>query len=74
MLPAQATIAIAATSIITWVMAAFLALFGLCNADPFGEYEGDLSQSIIEIKMDGPQVPTLQMAPPDDIDDANQRA
>ena len=74
MFSAQATIAVAATTFITWAMAAFLALFGLCNADPFGEYEGDLSHSVIEIKMDGPQVPTLQMAPPEDIDDKNERA
>ena len=73
MLSLQTTIAVATTSIITWAMATFLALFGLCNADPFGEYQSNFYETVIEIKMDGPQVPTLQLAPPDDIDDLTEQ-
>jgi hypothetical protein len=69
MLSLHTTLAVGATIVLTWALAAFLTLFGLCNADPFGDYQGGLSEQLLELKMDGPQVPTLQMAPPIDIVD-----
>ena len=66
------TVAVIATTFLTWAFAAFFALFGLCSADPFGDYQGSLSEQLIEIKLDIPEVPSIKMAPPDDIETLSQ--
>jgi hypothetical protein len=69
MLSIHTTLAITFTVAITWALAAFFALSGLCNADPFGEYQSHVYEPpIIELKMDGPRMPSIKLGPPNDIE------